>query len=77
MERKINKVTNINKTLPKTTDENNPSSATYTIVIWIMETGKPQDSSDSGKVYAGTLNANASGANGQGITGIFSAGGVE
>lgn len=70
-------LTNINKTLEKTTDEENPSSATYTIVLWIMETGEDQTSEDSGKVFAGTLYVSASGADGKGITGVFSTSGVE
>ena len=32
---------------------------------------------DSGKVFAGTIHVTASTANGKGITGVFSAGGVE
>lgn len=70
-------LTNINNNLPKTTDEENPSKVTYSIVMWIMETGKDQTTEDSGKVFAGTINVTASSADGKGITGVFSAGGVE
>lgn len=70
-------LTNINKTLGKATDENTPAEVTYSIVIWIMETGENQTDEDSGKVFAGSLQVTASGANGKGITGTFSAAGVE
>lgn len=70
-------LTNINNTLEKTTDEENPSSVTYTLVIWIMEIGDNQTTEDGGKVFAGTLQVSSSGADGKGITGVFSAGGVE
>ena len=70
-------LTNINKTLPKAPDEENPSKVTYTIVMWIMETGQNQNEQDGGKVFASTLNVEASGADGKGITGVFSVGGIE
>ena len=70
-------LTNINKTLVKAQDENTPSTVTYSIVIWIMETGKEQNETDAGKVFASTLHINASGANGKGITGMISAAGEE
>lgn len=70
-------LTGINKTLPKATDENTPSTVTYSIVMWIMETHAPQNDSDSGKVFAATLKVTASGANGGGITGVISASGTE
>ena len=69
--------TNINKTLPRTTDEENKSSVTYTIVLWIMETGDNQTDQDGGKLFASTLHVSASGADGKGITGVFSTSGVE
>lgn len=70
-------LTNINKTLPKAVDKDTPSEVTYSIVMWVMETGKDQTKLDGGQIYAGTLNVNASGADGYGITGVFTATGVE
>lgn len=74
-------LTGIN-TLPKATNDQDtgniiPSKATYSIIIWIMETGKDQTPQDSGQIFAATLNIMASGSDGQGITGVFSAGGIE
>ena len=70
------------KTLPKATVDPDtkeiiPSQATYSIVMWIQETGKDQTKQDSGKIFAATLNAMVSGENGSGITGVFSVGGTE
>lgn len=70
-------LTNINKKLPKATDSEHPSSVTYTIVMWIMETNTNQNTSDGGKVFASTLHVSASGPGGQGITGVISAAGTE
>lgn len=70
-------LTNINKTLPKAIDAEHPSSVTYTIVMWIMETNTNQNTSDGGKVFASTLHVSASGPGGTGITGVISAAGTE
>lgn len=70
-------LTEINKTLPKATDEKTPSTVKYSIVMWIMETGENQTTEDSGKRFAATLNVNASGEEGKGITGTLSVTGVE
>lgn len=70
-------LTNINTTLPKATDSEHPSSVTYSIVLWIDETFENQNASDGGKIFAATLNARASGANGGGITGVISAAGTD
>lgn len=67
----------INTTLPKTVDTNNPSSATYSIVMWVDEIESDQTTQDSGQIFAGGIVVNASGSDGQGITGVFSAGGVD
>lgn len=63
--------------LEKAQDENNPSTVTYSIVMWIMETRQNQNTSDGGKMFAAKLTASASGPDGQGVTGIISAVGVE
>ena len=70
-------LTGINKVLAKAPNETTPSTVTYSIVIWIMETHKNQNTSDGGKMFASTLKIAAGGPEGQGITGIISAVGVE
>lgn len=67
----------INATLPKAIDENTPSTVTYSIVLWVDEINANQTTQDSGQMFAGGIVVNASGANGNGITGVFSASGVE
>lgn len=66
----------LNATLPEATDENTPSEKTYSIVIWVDEINKDQTNQDSGKVFAAGIVASAGG-EGNGITGVFSAAGVE
>jgi hypothetical protein len=70
-------LTNINTTLAKATNDQTPSTVTYHIVIWIMENNENQTETDSGKLFAATLKAQASGANGRGITGVISASGTD
>ena len=70
-------LTNINTTLAAAVDSETPTSVTYSIVMWIDENGQNQNSTDGGKMFAATLVARASGANGGGITGIISAAGTE
>lgn len=75
-------LTSINNTLPRATknpdtEEVIPTSVTYSIVMWIMETGYKQNDEDGNKMFASTLNVNASGSDGKGITGIISAAGNE
>lgn len=75
-------LTPLSTTLAKaTTDKDTgdviPSEVTYSIIIWILETGEDQTAQDSNQVFAGGINVSASSANGQGITGVFSAGGEE
>lgn len=70
------------KTLPKATKDPKtgeviPSKATYSIVVWIQETGKNQTQQDSGKLFAATLNIMSSDSSGNGISGVFSIGGTE
>lgn len=72
----------LNKILPRATvDEATgeviPSEVTYSIVIWVLETGEDQTIQDAGQVFAGGINVNASSADGTGITGVFTAGGEE
>lgn len=69
-------LTNLNKDLPRTTDETNPSKVTYHIVLWINETHDDQTEVDSGKVFAAKVTA-ATGPEGTGITGVFTATGTE
>ena len=42
----------------------------YYIVVWLLETGGPQDSSDAGINYTGTVTVNAVGADGNSTTGL-------
>lgn len=70
-------LTEINNTLAKATNADTPSTVTYSIVMWIMETNENQNTTDGGKVFAATLNVKASGVNGNGITGVISASGTE
>jgi len=70
------------KELPRATkgdgpNEVIPSEATYSIIMWIDETGKDQTKQDSGQIFAAKLNVMTSGEDGGGITGVFSAGGTE
>lgn len=67
----------INKILPAATDENTPSTVTYSIILWVDEINTNQTAQDSGQIFAGGIVVTASGADGNGITGVFSAGGVE
>ena len=72
----------IKVTLPKatkdeTTGEIISSQATYSIILWVMETGRDQTREDSSQVFAGTITIQSSGANGGGITGMLTAGGEE
>ena len=68
--------------LPKATKDKEtgkiiPSEATYSIILWIMETGKNQTIEDGSQVFAGSIQVESIGADGGGITGVFSAGGEE
>ncbi len=68
-------LTEINTTLARAVDSSHPSTVTYSIVMWVDENFQEQNATDGGKVFASTLHAIASGANGQGITGVISAAG--
>lgn len=72
----------LNIKLPKATKDEKtgkiiPTTATYSIILWIMETGKNQTEEDGKRIFAGGIQVESSGADGGGITGVFSAGGVE
>ena len=67
----------LEKTIPKAKDAQTPGEATLSIVLWVDETKSDQTKQDSGKIFAGGIIVNTDGANGHGITGVFSAGGVE
>jgi len=72
----------IDITLPKATKDESTgtvisSQATYSIILWVMETGRDQTREDSSQVFAGTITIQSSGANGGGITGMLTAGGEE
>ena len=75
-------LTDVNEVLPRATekegtDEVLPSTVTYSIVMWIDEIGKDQTEADSNQMFAATLNVFTSPEDGKGITGMFSAVGIE
>ena len=75
-------LTPLNNILPRATVDDQtgyviPSTVTYSIVMWIMETGYNQNLEDSNKMFAAQLKVSASGAEGNGITGVISAVGNE
>ena len=45
--------------------------------MWVEEIDEDQTAQDSGQIFAGGVIIEASGADGNGITGVFSAGGVD
>lgn len=67
----------VDKKIPKAKDADTPGEATLSIVLWVDEIKSDQTKQDSGKIFAGGIIVNTDGADGQGITGVFSAGGVE
>lgn len=72
-------LTNINLVLPKSASlkDEDLSTVTYSIVFWINENYERQNESDGGKIFMSTLTVSASGADGMGITGVFSSAGTE
>lgn len=62
--------------LPKAKDKNTPSESTYTLVLWVDEIDQNQTNQDGGQMFAGGIVVSVGGA-GNGITGVFSAGGVD
>lgn len=70
-------VEGLNETLPKAESTSNPSTATYSIVMWVEEIEKDQTEQDSGQIFAGGIIVETAGEDGNGITGVFSAGGVD
>lgn len=64
-------------TIDEETKELIASKATYSIIMWIDETGSNQTKQDSGQMFAGKINIMASDEKGGGITGVFSAAGTE
>lgn len=70
-------VEGMTETLPKAIDKATPSKATYSIVMWVEEIDEDQTSQDSGQIFAGGIIIETAGADGNGITGVFTAGGVD
>lgn len=70
-------VEGMNETLPKAINDSTPSKATYSIVMWVEEIDEDQTAQDSGQIFAGGIIVEAGGADGNGITGVFTAGGVD
>ena len=71
----------IDVTLPKATTNGLgtvvPSEATFSIIMWIMETNTDQTKQDSNQMFAATLKIESSNADGGGITGVFTSAGEE
>ena len=73
-------ISGIDITLPRATVTDGkvvPSEATYSIVLWIDETGYDQTTEDSLQVFTGGVRIESSGSDGGGITGVMTAGGNE
>ena len=70
-------VPGLDKKIPRAKDAETPGEATLSIVLWVDEVKSDQTKQDSGKIFAGGIIVNTDGSNGQGITGVFSAGGIE
>ena len=70
-------VDGVNETLPKSPNLSNPSSITYSIVMWVEEIYVNQTKQDSGQIFAGGIIVETGDDNNGGITGVFSAGGVD
>lgn len=70
-------LSDLNQVIPKATSLDNPSKVTYSIVMWIKEMHVDQTKEDSGKNFAGGITVEATGNNGNEITGIISAYGTE
>ena len=67
-------------TLPPAAEENGeiiPSEATFSIVMWIDEIGIDQTKEDSLQIFAGGIRVESKDGKGEGITAVFTAGGVE
>ena len=67
-------------TLPPAAEENGeiiPSEATFYIVMWIDEIGIDQTKEDSLQIFAGGIRVESKDGKGEGITAVFTAGGVE
>ena len=62
--------------LPKAKDQNTPSESTFTLVLWVDEIDQNQTTQDGGQMFAGGIVVSVGGG-GNGITGVFSAGGVD
>lgn len=62
--------------LPKAKDQNTPSESTFTLVLWVDEIDQNQTAQDGGQMFAGGIVVSVGGG-GNGITGVFSAGGVD
>jgi hypothetical protein len=67
----------IKETIPKAKDSKTPGRGTFSIIMWVDEINQDQTTQDSGQVFAGTLIVDTATNGGNGITGVFSAGGVD
>lgn len=70
-------IPNVNEIVPKATDADNPGTATFSIILWVDEINADQTEQDSGQVFAGSIIVDSKNSSGNGITGVFTAGGVD
>lgn len=64
-------------TLDEETKKVIPTEATFSIVLWIDEIGRDQTAEDGLQVFVGGIKVESKNGEGQGITAVFTAGGVE
>ena len=70
-------VPGVEETVPKAIDKNTPGRATFSIILWVEEIHSDQTKQDSGQVFAGKIKVDTRNSAGSGITGVFTAGGVD
>lgn len=70
-------VEGLNEKVPEAVDVNTPSTATLSIVMWVEEIQSDQTEQDSGQIFAGGIIVETNDEDGNGITGVFTAGGVD
>ena len=70
-------IPNVDEVVPKAKDKNNPGKITLSIVLWVEEIHQDQTEQDSGQVFAGKIVVDSMNTTGNGITGVFTAGGVD
>jgi hypothetical protein len=70
-------IPDVDEIVPKAQDDNNPGKATFSIILWVDEINEDQTEQDSGQVFAGGIIIDSKNSSGNGIAGVFTAGGVD